>query len=90
MKGERILYPCYFNAGLLRREGRRVPRSKAVKSPTITDLERAIKKAGLPFRVEQKHHPAYWWKREGRLLVTWDQSKEKLIKKVAGNLEVKK
>jgi len=90
MKGERILYPCYFDAGLLRDEGRRVSRSKAVKNPTIADIQRAMKKAGLLFRTEQKHHPAYWWKREGRLVVTWDKSKEKLLKVVAGNLEARK
>lgn len=90
MKGERILYPCYFDAGLFRYEGRRVSRSKAVKNPTIADIQRAMKKAGLSFRTEQKHHPAYWWKREGRLVVTWDKSKEKLLKVVAGNLEARK
>ncbi len=90
MKGERILYPCYFDAGLFRDEGRRVSRSKAVKNPTIADIERATKKAGLSFRVEQKHHPAYWWKREGRLVVHWDKSKEKLLKLVAGHLEARR
>ncbi|HDS63244.1 MAG TPA: signal recognition particle protein Srp19, partial [Methanofollis liminatans] len=30
-----ILYPCYFQAGLKRAEGRRVPRGRAVKSLTL-------------------------------------------------------
>ena len=90
MKDERILYPCYFDAGLLRSEGRRVSKSRAVKNPTIADIERATKKAGLQFRIEQKHHPSYWWKREGRLVINWNKSKEKLLKMVAGNLEAKK
>jgi len=90
MKDERILYPCYFDAGLLRSEGRRVSRSRAVKNPSIADIERATKKAGLQFRVEQKPHPAYWWKREGRLVVNWDKSKEKLMRLIAGNLEARK
>lgn len=86
MKGERILYPCYFNAALKRNEGRRVTISGAVREPSLADLERAVKRTGLRFRVEQKHFPARWWMKEGRILVEWSESKEKLLKKVAANL----
>jgi signal recognition particle subunit SRP19 len=89
MKNERILYPCYFNATLMRQEGRRVSRSRAVKEPTLADIEKAAKKSGLSCRTEQKHHPAFWWKKEGRLVVTWDKSKEQLLKTVAARLERK-
>lgn len=86
MKGERILYPCYFNAALKRNEGRRVAISRAVREPSLADLERAVKRTGLRFRMEQKHFPARWWMKEGRILVEWSESKEKLLKKVAANL----
>ena len=33
VQGERILYPCYFNAAYSRAEGRRVPRSLGAKAP---------------------------------------------------------
>jgi signal recognition particle subunit SRP19 len=89
MKNERILYPCYFNAALMRKDGRRVSRSRAVKEPTLADIEKAAKKSGLSCRTEQKHHPAFWWKKEGRLVVTWDKSKEQLLKTVAARLERK-
>ncbi len=83
MKGERILYPCYFNAALKRAEGRRIARASAVKDPTLMDLEKAVKRSGLSFRVEQKHYPSRWWQKEGRILVQWKESKEKLLKRVA-------
>lgn len=89
MKGERILYPCYFNAALQRSEGRRVNRSRCIKNPVLSDIVQAAKKAGLTFRTEEKHHPAYWWRHEGRMVVTWDGSKEGLIRKVASRLEAK-
>lgn len=89
MKGERILYPCYFNAALQRNEGRRVPRSRSIKNPVMADIVQAAKKAGLTFRVEEKHHPSCWWRREGRMVVMWDGSKESLLKKVAFRLEAK-
>lgn len=90
MKGERILYPCYFNANLMRGEGRRITRSRAVKDPSLSDIERAVKRCGIQYRIEQKSHPSCWWKREGRIVVAWAQSKEQLLKKVAGFLEVKR
>ncbi len=90
LSGERILYPCYFDAALERSSGRRVPRALAVKGPTLQDLERALKKERLSFRPEDKNHPAHWAKREGRLIVTWEGSKEALLRRVAKGLEVKK
>jgi signal recognition particle subunit SRP19 len=89
-QGECILYPCYFNAGLSRVEGRRVRKNLGIKAPVITDLERALKRAGVKFRVEDKHHPAYWARREGRIVAEWTEGKEALIKKVAQKLEVRK
>ncbi len=86
MKGERILYPCYFNSALRRGEGRRVSLSRAIRDPTLADIERAAKKAGLVFRAEPKHFPARWWLKEGRIVVQWSEGKEKLLRKIASHL----
>ena len=86
MKGERIIYPCYFNSALKRGQGRRVALPGAVSDPTLADLERAAKRSGLVFRSEQKHFPARWWLKEGRIVVTWSESKEKLLRKIASHL----
>ncbi|HTY52105.1 MAG TPA: signal recognition particle subunit SRP19/SEC65 family protein [Methanomicrobiales archaeon] len=90
LSGERILYPCYFDAGLDRGSGRRIPRGLAVKGPTLQDLERALRREKIAFRAEEKHHPAHWLKREGRLIVTWTGPKEELLRRVARSLEQKK
>jgi signal recognition particle subunit SRP19 len=89
VEGECILYPCYFNASYTRRQGRRVPLSRSAKAPVISDLERALKRAGVAFRIEEHHHPAHWIRREGRIVAEWKQGKEALIKKIAQRLEVK-
>jgi signal recognition particle subunit SRP19 len=89
-EGECILYPCYFNASYSRRQGRRVPLSRSAKAPVISDLERALKRAGVTFRVEDHHHPAHWMRREGRIVAEWKEGKENLIKKVSQRLEVKR
>jgi signal recognition particle subunit SRP19 len=89
-EGECILYPCYFNAAYSRAEGRKVPRSLGSKGPVLTDIERALKRAGITFRVEEHHHPAHWARREGRIVANWTESKLSLMKKVAQKLEVRR
>ena len=88
--GERILYPCYFDATLKRSAGRRVPAGLAVKGPTLQDLERALRREHLRFRAEERPHPAHWARREGRLVVAWKGSKEELLRHVAKALEPKR
>lgn len=90
MKGACILYPCYFNASLERQQGRKVPLSKAIKNPTLVDLENSLKKNGFKFIAEQKHHPSHWARREGRIVVTWEKSKQELLKRVCAKLEARK
>jgi signal recognition particle subunit SRP19 len=67
-----------------------VSRNHAVKAPVIGDLERALKRANVTFRIEDNHHPAHWMRHEGRIVAEWQDSKEALIKKVAQRLEVKR
>jgi signal recognition particle subunit SRP19 len=86
-QGECIIYPCYFNLAFTRREGRRVPRNLASKAPVISDLERALKKAGVPYRVDDHHHPAHWARREGRIIAEWQKGKEELIRMIAQRME---
>ncbi len=83
MSPERILYPCYFDAALLRREGRRVPRSMAVKNPTLADLEVALRQLKIAYQTGEQHHPGHWVERGGRVAADWSESKELLIKRVA-------
>ena len=83
MENERILYPCYFNAKLLRSEGRRVARSMAVDHPSTKEILRACSSLGIECRIEEAPHPSYWPAREGRVVAAWKESKEKLIRMIA-------
>jgi len=86
MSAERILYPCYFDATLQRREGRRVPKELGVKSPDLPAIEAVLRKMKVPYRLEEHHHPARWAEREGRIVAEWEGSKEDLIRRVAKRL----
>jgi signal recognition particle subunit SRP19 len=90
MEKDRVLYPCYFNAALGRTQGRRVPLGLAQKGVTMQDLERALKRAGVRYRIEPGSHPAYWHRRDGRAVVAWNESTEALLRRVAAALEPKK
>jgi signal recognition particle subunit SRP19 len=56
----------------------------------VTDIERALKKAGVHCRVEEHHHPSHWTRHEGRVIAEWSDKKEALIRKVAQKMEVRK
>lgn len=87
MNPERTLYPCYFDSALTRREGRRVSQDLARETPKTRAIHKAAKKSGLSARIEENaHHPAFWWKQEGRVIVEWKGTKEELMKKIAQKL----
>ena len=86
MEDERILYPCYFNKDLKRKEGRRVSVSAGISKPDTRDIYKAAKKLGLAARTEESKHPAHWTEKGGRIIVPWKGSKEILIKKIAEKL----
>ena len=88
MKTERILYPCYFDATLTRRQGRRVPISLAAKNISRESFEGALNKSAVTYRFEEKPHPSRWFEREGRAVIAWDGNKEDLLKLVARHLVV--
>jgi len=51
------LYPAYINAKKTQREGRRIPKQKAVDTPTCQEMLDILKNAGLNVRAEKKMYP---------------------------------
>lgn len=89
MENGHILYPCYFDASIKRRNGRRVSRGLASDRPTVNDIESALKQLHISYERQDKSHPAFWWKHDGRIVVMFKGSKKELIRTVAANLNVK-
>lgn len=84
-KGQ-ILYPCYFDSDLRRSEGRRVPGSLSVQSPAPGDIERILKSHRIRYQRENRSHPSFWWKQEGRFVVEYDGTKRDLIRLIGTSL----
>ena len=74
-----ILYPCYFDRSLKRSEGRRTSRAMSVQEPSPSTIERILRSNKISFTHEDKSHPAYWWKHEGRFMVEFTGTKSDLI-----------
>ena len=87
-EGFQVLWPRYFDKGLSRAAGRRVRRSDAVNSPRAEDIAKAVKGLKLKYRLEpEAAHPSNSWKECGRVVVSSNIEKTKLIKWVAKRLK---
>lgn len=86
-----IVWPCYFDARLSRKQGRRVSKEMAVKNPKLEELAEAIKSIGLKATQEAKAaHPTSWFSPSGKLKVTYPgerDPKEELLKKMGQHIK---
>jgi signal recognition particle subunit SRP19 len=82
-----IIWPAYFDQTKTRKEGRRVPKSAAVQSPKILEIQEAAQKLGLNFEVvPDMGYPKTPWAKIGMLRVEKKGSKEQVIRKIANQL----
>ena len=82
-----MIWPVYFDRRASRKQGRRLPKDQAVPNPRLDELYRAAKK--LDYILEKEENKAYsgrWWRGEGRILITSDQSKTEILHEIAGQL----
>ncbi len=82
-----IIWPAYFDQAKTRKNGRRVPKSLAVQSPKILEIQEAAQKLGLDFEVGvDKGYSKMPWAKTGMLLVEKKGSKEQVINRIAKQL----
>mgnify|MGYP006269989351 CR=1 FL=1 len=82
-----IIWPAYFDSTKTRRGGRRVEKSLAVASPRITEIREAAERLGLNHElVEDAGYSKTPWVKTGMLLVKKNESKNKMIIRIAGQL----
>ena len=91
-QGRIIVWPVYFDVSKTRKEGRKVPKSLAVKDPNITELQKASVLLGLEIKVDSEGaHPALPWRKTGRALIQKNSTKKKTLIALAEKLaEVRK
>ena len=78
------IWPQYLNKNLTLKEGRKIAKEDAVSDPTISDIERAVKRLGLQYNIQKEvSYPGQWYEKSGRILVEWERTKLELIREVS-------
>ena len=78
------IWPQYLNKDLTLSEGRKVSKEIAVSSPTMAEIERALKRLGFTYNVQKERaYPGQWSEKSGRVLVEYDKTKLELIKEIS-------
>ena len=86
-----VIWPLYFDAARSRSEGRMVPASVAISSPTLDQLITAAIRAGYKPEIERdKRHPSNWYESSGRILVPKKEPKSAVLRKIAVGMRSKK
>lgn len=89
--GLTVIWPAYLDADRSRAEGRAVPKSLAVESPTAEEIYEVC--AGLkmsPVLEGKKRMPGSAWARPGRVLIKKEGPKLKALKGIAASLQRKR
>lgn len=83
-----VVWTKYFDAGLSRSEGRRVPARLAVKNPTQELLLKSAQKLGWHAELLDKKNPSTWWRRGASILIKPPKGvkKAQAIKLMAQNI----
>ena len=78
------IWPQYLDKNLSLSQGRKVSMEYAVSEPSISDIERALKRLGLKYTIDKERaYPGRWYEKSGRVLVEWEDTKLELLKEVS-------
>ncbi|WP_409200785.1 signal recognition particle subunit SRP19/SEC65 family protein [Methanobrevibacter sp. DSM 116169] len=79
-----IIWPEYFNEELSLNEGRKVSKEKAIKNPTVKDIEKALKRLQVQYTIEkEKSYPGKWYVKSGMVIAETDKKKTELLKEIS-------
>jgi len=82
------IWPQYLDKNLTLKEGRKIAKEYAVAEPSLSDIERAVKRLGLQHSVQKEvSYPGKCYEKSGRILVEWEGTKLELLREVS--LEIK-
>jgi signal recognition particle subunit SRP19 len=88
-EGRYVIWPSYFDRGLSREKGRKVPIKLAVENPSIEKIARAAKTLGLnPVIEKDARYPSRHWEGGGRVLVEKKNKKSSILKSIARLMKI--
>lgn len=86
--GKMVIWPASLDSTKSRSQGRRLPKSQAVQTPRVDELEFAGRRLSLdPEVTTGSALPCRWWEKTGRLLVKrGDRSRSKVLRELAAQV----
>lgn len=90
MKNNWVLWPIYFDVDASRQQGRKLPLDLCIKNPNIDDIYKAAKKLGYNPVKQDKSYPSRWWRKEGRILISKNNTKMEALKNISKYLQQSK
>lgn len=82
------IWPQYLDKKLTIKEGRKIAKEYAVSEPSLSEIERAVKRLGLQHSVQKEvSYPGKWYEKSGRVLVEWEGTKLELLREVSGEIK---
>jgi signal recognition particle subunit SRP19 len=86
--GKMVVWPAALDSTKSRSQGRRLPKSQAVQTPRVDELELAGRKLSLdPVVTTGSALPRRWWDKTGYLLVKrGDKSRSRILRELAAQV----
>ncbi len=85
-----VVWPAYFDSQRTRLEGRKVPKTLSVESPSVELIYEVCKELGLaPVLEMDKRLPRSHWERSGRVLIKKVKKKTDLLMEIGKALHDK-
>lgn len=82
------IWPQYLNRDLSLSEGRKISKELAVSSPTMAEIEKALKRLGFTYQIQKERaYPGKWYEKSGRVLVEYENTKLELIKEISSKIK---
>lgn len=82
------IWPQYIDKNLTLKQGRKISKEDAVKEPSLSDIERAVKRLGLQYNIQKEFsYPGKWYEKSGRILVEWQGTKLELLREVSSEIK---
>lgn len=79
-----MIWPAYLDSSKTRREGRKVPKTVAVPSPTLAEIQRAAQNLGLAPEIDaDRAHPRTPWRKSGRVWIGRSGSRNRNLEDIA-------
>ena len=80
---ECVIWTVNIDRKKSRSEGRRIPKRFAVPNVRLSELAEACRELGIECQVEEKKYPKCWWEQGGRVRISRNATKTKVMIEIA-------